>query len=169
MAISTYSPSDVSFKLYGMFEVTGFAANSFITIKKNGTRFETMVGAQGDVSRVHKPNDVYQITLSLAQSSFWNQILIAIHELDEATLVGKFPILISDGSGDSFFLSSTAWIDSVPDISYSNGMETRDWSFTCSDMVNNLAGNEETSTAAQVILAALAVASSTASGGIGSL
>lgn len=169
MATSTYSPSDVSFKLYGIFEITGFAAGSFISIQKQGSRFSTAVGAQGNVARVHNSNDVYQVTLSLAQSSFWNQILTAIHELDEASLVGKFPIMISDGSGDSLFISSTAWIDNVPNVSYSEGMETRDWSFTCSDMIFNLAGNEETSTAAQVILAALAVASSTTSGGIGAL
>jgi len=169
MATSTYSPSDVSFKLYGMFEVQGFAAGSFISIKKHGTRFSTAVGAQGDVARVHNSNDVYQVTLSLAQSSFWNQILIAIHELDESSLVGKFPLTISDGSGDSFFVSSVSWIDNVPDVNYSNGMEVRDWSFTCSSMSFNLGGNEETSTAAQVILTALSAASSTTSGGIGSL
>lgn len=169
MATSTYSPSDVSFKLYGIFEVQGFAAGSFINIRKQGSRFSTAVGAQGDVARVHNSNDVYQVTLSLAQSSFWNQILIAIHELDESSLVGKFPLTISDGSGDSIFISSVAWIDNVPDVTYSQGMETRDWSFTCSAMNFSLAGNEETSTVAQVILSALSAASATTSGGIGSL
>lgn len=169
MATSTYSPSDVSFKLYGIFEVQGFAADSFISIRKQGSRFSTTVGAQGDVARVHNSNDVYQITLSLAQTSFWNQILTAIHELDEASLVGKFPLTISDGSGDSLFVCSTAWIDNVPEVSYTSGMATRDWSITCSDMIFNLAGNEETSTVAQVILTALSVASATTSGGIGAL
>jgi len=169
MAASTYSPSDVSFKLYGLFEVNGFSSGSFISILKDQARFSTTVGAQGNVSRMHHPNDVYRVTISLAQSSLWNQILNAIHELDESSLVGMFPLVISDGSGDSFFVSSTAWIDGVPDVSYSNGMEVREWSFTCSDMVYNLGGNEETNDVSQLIFAALAVAGATTSGGIGAL
>ena len=169
MATSTYSPSDVSFKLYGIFDVTGFAAGSFINIQKQGSRFSSTVGAQGDVARVHNSNDMYQVTLSLAQSSIWNQVLIAIHELDESTLVGKFPLTISDGSGDSLFASSVSWIDTVPDVTYSNGMETRDWSFTCSALSFNLGGNEESSTVAQLIFSALSLATSSTSGGIGAL
>lgn len=169
MNVSTYSPSDVSFKMYGLFEVSGFSAGSFINIMKDQARFSTTVGAQGDVSRLHQPNDVYRVTLSLAQSSYWNQVFNAIHELDESSLVGMFPLVISDGSGDSFFVSSTAWIDGVPDVTYSNGMEVREWSFTCSDMVYNLAGNEETNDVSQLIFAALAAAGATTSGGIGAL
>lgn len=166
---STYSPSDVSIKLYGMFDIDGFASDSMITINKATSTFATETGAQGDSARIHRPSTIYKVTLSLAQSSQWNQLLTAIHSLDDVTLVAKFPLLITDGSGDSLFLAGTSWIDSYPDVSYSNGMEVRTWSFTCTEMVYNLAGNEDVSDALTVITTAIAAASALSNTGIGAL
>ena len=64
MALATYSPEDVVFLLAGVIPLDGFADGTFISVRKSNPIFETVVSADGKVSRTQIKNPLYTVTLS---------------------------------------------------------------------------------------------------------
>lgn len=143
MVLHTYAPSEVSVFIAGVYEVSGFSGDSIITLTKDATTFATNVGAMGDVERTKDPNDIYTLTLHLSQTSPSNTILNTLHNVDKATARGLFPLHMQDSSGNTFFISGTCWIDSIPEASFSTSVDSREWILKATDNLYNFSGNTE--------------------------
>ena len=142
-SLLNYSPSDVSITIAGLYSVTGFAEGTFVKITKDTQQVTTVRAMDGTMSRIKSPDTGWKVEITLAQSSSGNDILSTLWNVDKVTGMGKFPLFIKDGSGSTMFMASTAWIEEIPDITFSRQMETRTWRFGATDVIVNVGGNGE--------------------------
>lgn len=154
MALSTYSPSDVTITLAGMHAVTGYADGTFVRITKDMKPFSKVRAMDGEMARMYFDDAGYKVELTLMQSSGTNNILSMLYNVDTVTHMGKFPLFIKDGRGQTSFLAATAWIEQIPEVTFGSTLETRTWIFGCSDVVLNIGGNGDTSTLEDTLLVA---------------
>lgn len=167
MAVSTYSPSDVSV-IYGLKHITGFTDGSFISIKRETPLFSHSRAMDGTLALAMQKYSTYTVTLTLAQTSDSNQFLHSLQKLMMKSLtkvdsrspfsglsslsgikttvsnvISKLPFIIRDGSGNSVFFANDVWLSEEPDVTYSAGMEARTWTIKCLNATNSIAGNGE--------------------------
>lgn len=154
MALKTYSPSDVSVTLAGMHSVTGFSDGTFIRITKDTKPFSKVRAMDGEVARMYFNDATYTVELTLAQSSSSNNILSMIYNIDSATKMGKFPLFIRDGRGQTSFLAATAWIEEMPDVTFGAELSERVWKLGCSGVSLTIGGNGDTSLIEDTLLVA---------------
>lgn len=144
-SLSHYSPSDVTITVAGLYSVTGYAEGTFIRISKDTQQITTTRAMDGTMSRVKSPDTGWKVEITLAQSSSGNDIFSTLWNVDKVTGMGKFPLFIKDGSGSTMFMAGTAWVEELPDIVFSNQMETRTWRFAATDVAVNIGGNGDSS------------------------
>jgi hypothetical protein len=154
MALSTYSPSDVTITIAGMHSVTGYTDGTFVRITKDMKPFSKVRAMDGEIARMYFDDVGYKVELTLTQSSSTNNILTMLYNIDTATHMGKFPLFIKDGRGQTNFLAATAWIEQIPDVEFGTGMSERKWTFGCSDVVFTIGGNGDTSALEDTLLVA---------------
>lgn len=140
-SLLNYAPSDVSITIAGIYSVTGFAEGTFVKISKDAQQVTTIRAMDGTMSRIKSPDTGWKVEITLAQSSSGNDILSVLWNVDKVTGMGKFPMLIRDGSGSTMFTAATTWIEELPDIVFSNQLETRTWRFGATDALVNIGGN----------------------------
>lgn len=142
MSLASYSPEQVVFLLGGAIPLDGYADGTFISINKPNPIFETVVSADGKVSRTQIENPLYTVRLSLSSVASANEILTAISFADKKTGRAKFPLMIKDNMGTSLFYASLAWIEGTPDMVFDTNVSTRDWVFNCIGVTEIVGGNE---------------------------
>lgn len=150
-SLALYSPKDVIVLLGGFYKVDGYASDTFINIRKDIKPFDAMKSMDGEQARIYRKDEGYTVELTLAQSSATNNILSAMYNIDIATQMGKFPLLIKDLKGSTTFFAGTAWIEDVPDASFGQELTTRTWVIGTSEAGLNIGGNQENSTALDII------------------
>src|SRR5690625_477709 len=148
----SYSPEDVNVVVGGVYNLSGFTDGSFIRILKDTPTFDTYQSADGVVSRIHSGSNLYTVSLTLHSASQGNQILSYLHAADASSKIAKFPLIIKDSLGTSFFFSATSWVESLPESSYSTDITDRVWSVRCADAHHNVGGNHTRAGAARNIL-----------------
>ncbi|QDP60442.1 MAG: putative structural protein [Prokaryotic dsDNA virus sp.] len=129
---STFSPQDVTVVIsQGDFShiVSGFSEDSIVTVERNSDTFTLYTGADDTNTRIYQSNTSSMITLPLQQTSNSNDILSQIYANDRASRdsSGMFSITIKDNSGRSLFFAEEAFIGRVPDASFGNTMQLREW------------------------------------------
>lgn len=144
-SLANYSPSDVTITVAGLYSVTGFAEGTFVRITKDTQQIYTTRAMDGTMSRCKSPDTGWRVEITLAQSSSANDIFSVLWNVDKVTGMGKFPLFIKDGSGSTMFMAATAWIDQLPEITFSGQMETRTWCFGATDVLVNVGGNSDDS------------------------
>lgn len=142
-SLLSYSPSDVSITVAGLYSVTGFAEGTFVRITKDTQQIYTTRAMDGSMSRIKSPDTGWKVEITLAQSSSGNDVLSTLWNVDKVTGLGKFPLFIKDGSGSTMFMAATAWIEDIPEIVFSSQLETRTWRFCATDVIVNIGGNGE--------------------------
>lgn len=145
MAVALYSPQDVIISLAGMHTISGYADGTFVRITKDMKPFSKVRAMDGEMARMYNSDEGFRVDLTIAQSSGSNNILTMIYNVDTATHMGKFPLFIRDSKGQTSFFAATAWIEQIPEVIFSNSMETRTWSFGCSEAAITIGGNGDTS------------------------
>lgn len=146
MALFTYSPIDVTITVGGFHSVTGYADGTFVRITKDMKPFMKQRAMDGELSRMYADDDGYTVEISLQQSSPTNNIFSMLYNIDTTTSMGKVPLFIKDGRGQTTFMAATAWIEQIPEVTFSNSMEIRTWRFGCADAALTIGGNGDTST-----------------------
>lgn len=141
MALYHYSPKDVSINIAGVFDIQGFVDGTFINLTRDVKPFDSVRAMDGEVARVYRKDESYMLELTLAQSSPSNNILSTIYNIDVATQVGKFPIIIKDNRGSTTFFSLTAWIEDIPQVSFGNDIQPRVWKLRCTQSALYIGGN----------------------------
>lgn len=146
--LGSYSPEDVIVLINHpefTHQVTGFVeTGSFLSFERSVDRATLVSSVDGNHSaRVLRRNKAGTITLSLMQTSESNDILSRIGVLDEEAHSNKylFSILIRDTSGRTVMSASQAFLGNDPVVSFSDGVETYDWTITVAQLDKHIGGN----------------------------
>lgn len=143
--LAHYSPEDITVLLYGVYPVTGFVAGTFLNISKDVNPYSAARTSDGQVARLYNRDATYTITITLHNTAEANEVLTKLWQIDEITQRGKFPLLIKDQLGSSLLFSTTTWIESVPDMTFSEEITERTWTLRSSQAAINIGGNADAS------------------------
>jgi hypothetical protein len=144
-SIANYCPDDVNVLVAGLLNIKGFVDGTFITIDKDVMPFKSVRTPDGTVARLYDNDQTYTIRITVHSGSNTNDFLTKLLLLDEITQRGKFPLLVKDLSGTDLFFSTTTWIEEVPSMVKSSGIDQRTWVLRSSQGVINYGNNEDPS------------------------
>jgi hypothetical protein len=125
---------------FGEQNIAGYADGEYISIEFPES-FTLVTGADGESGRIKSNNASAKVTLTLLQVSKSNDYLSAKHTADLVSNAGVAPFTMVDLSGTSLVAAPEAWISTKPKVSYSKGMETRQWVIEMSGAAVNIGGN----------------------------
>ena len=136
--VFTYSPSDVSL-LLSDYRVTGFES---IKVSRNSPPFSMIKGIRGQNTRVRNKDTSCTITVELLQTAIANDVLSELINLDLQNNAMRISLSLTDGNGNAKIQSENAYIETFPEASFSNDIETRRWTIACLDTYEfNVGGN----------------------------
>lgn len=127
--VRTYDPKNIILTINGI-PISGYSDGTFLEIDRNEPTWNTVVGADGLVTRGKTNNFSGTLTVTLKQSSPSNDILSGIMALDEVSNTGVFPVLVKDLSGDSIYFAGSAWINQYANSTFDKAITDRQWSIT---------------------------------------
>ena len=125
--IFTYSPREVQLIVAG-YKVSGWET---ITITRSIDGFIPVRGIRGKNTRVRSTDTSATITVPVMQTELSNEVLNSIHTQDLQLGSGRLEITLKDGIGTSGFSSNEAYIIGYPAVTYSGGIEYREWRIFC--------------------------------------
>lgn len=121
-----YDPKNVKLYIGGQ-RVYGFAADTKITVSRNGDNIMTVTGVDGEASASLNRDRSGIMTVSLQNTSKFNDYLSAFQRQADSTGLVWLPILLEGSQGPS--ISSFCNISAQPDLSYGAEVGQLDWSF----------------------------------------
>ena len=133
MSVKNYDAADVDVIMNGV-PMTGKADGTFVVVARNNDAFIVKTGADGEGARSQSNDKSGTIVVTVLQTSVFNDVLSAVHKLDELQGDGVFAILVKDRNGTSLAKAGTAWVRKFADISYAREIE--EWTWTIE--TNNL-------------------------------
>lgn len=143
--VKTYDPSNVQI-IIGGHAAKGFADGTFISLAFDEDQFTKNVGADGEVSRTKTNNESGTATLTLKQTSDTNDVLSGLALADKVSNSGVVPLMIKEiGSGKTLVFTQAAWVQKIPDITYSKGIEVRAWTIATAQLDVFVGGNTSNS------------------------
>lgn len=124
--VTTYNPKKVTIAL-GSHIVTGIAEDSFVAIESAGDGTSYVVGAYGEVARSVDPSMVYNMKISLLQTSETNKWLQEQYDKDREDGTGTFTVTVKDILGDEKFTGSVAWVTKTAPWQRGKQSNSREW------------------------------------------
>lgn len=132
--LGTYSAEDVQIVITqestGLsYRLVGVLEDSLVTVTPSMDRFTPYNGADGTGARIKSGNTSASVVVTLQQTSPSNDILTMLHQNDQQSRrnEGLFSVMIKDASGRSVASARQAYITRLPEMAYTNGMSTREW------------------------------------------
>lgn len=141
MAVDTYAPEKLAI-IVGGFIMQGYADGTFVNVERNTETFQTVVGADGEGTRVKSADKSGKITITLKQSSDSNDVLSGLEIADEATLQGYVPVLVKDANGRSLYAAETAWVEKPANAEFSKELSNREWVIATDKLIPFTGGND---------------------------
>lgn len=139
--VKTYDPSNVQIIMGGI-PLTGFADGTFIDLAFDENQYTKTVGADGEVSRAKSNNRSGTVTLTLKQTSSSNDQLSALYLADQNSNSGVVPLMIKEiDTGRTLVFTQAAWIEKLPNVSYSKNVEDRQWTIAAGQLNVFIGGN----------------------------
>lgn len=124
--VTTYNPRKVTIAL-GSHVVKGVAEDNFIAIESAGDGTTFVSGAYGEVARSVDPSQVYNMKLTLLQTSETNKWLQEQYDKDRKNGGGTFTVNIKDILGGEKFVGSVAWVTKTPAWQRGKQTSSREW------------------------------------------
>lgn len=119
-----YDPKKV--RLFMMTQrVSGYAADTKITVARNEDNTIPHVGVDGELSVALSRNQTGVLTVSLQNTSVWNGYLSDWQKQASITGLVFFPVLLEGSQG--LGLSTIGWIQKQPDLTYGTEVGQMDW------------------------------------------
>jgi len=115
-AVKNYDPNDVIVAFAGR-TITGFSDGTYVTASKDEAKWETHVGAQGEVTRSRNRHPIGRITFTLKRSSPDIDFLLGkmnSNDIDPCNVVDRNQKNVTAGG-------SEAWIAEFPDFEATEG------------------------------------------------
>ena len=144
MTLLTYSPSDVSVTYAGK-PIQGFSNENIVRISRESPTYTSKRAMDGSVCITQQRHSKWQVKIYLAQSSSSNDFLSGVQQLlfeNNTSVMEYLPLIIKDNSGNTMFFAKDVWIEEIPEISFNQSIDTREWVFMCNDVNYILGGND---------------------------
>ncbi len=128
MSVQTFNPKDLFIALGGVL-LSGFA-DQMVRIERDTPMAFDERGVEGEIARYLSEDRRGNIIFTLLGTSPGNLVLSTFISADELLGVNIFPVIIHDGSSDKSFeliVAPISWVSGYAPITYSNGIETREW------------------------------------------
>lgn len=141
----TYAPSEVTVAFAGKHFV-GFSDGSFVRITRVDPLYTSKRAMDGEVSVTQQTKSIWKVTVTLQQTSETNSFLSGVQRIlieKNITAFRWLPLIIKDNSGSTMFFAKDVWIENVPETTFADDMQTREWVFACNEAVMNLGSNSE--------------------------
>lgn len=144
--LSTFAPNDVTVTIIKgniSHNVSGFSEDSIVSVELNAGTYSLYTGADDTNTRIFNANTAGTISLPLQQTSNSNDVLQMLYEADRNSRdsSGLFSILVKDNSGRSIFFAREAFISVVPNSSFGNSMQIREWQILAPKLDSYVGGN----------------------------
>lgn len=121
--------------------ISGFAPGSFISVVYDVDAFSRLIGVDGEGAWFKNANRAALITLTLMQSSQSNDVLTAFHLADLNTPNGLLvPFSLLEANGTTIFVAEKARVIKLPDVAYSDSVETRAWAIGTTRLEGTVGG-----------------------------
>lgn len=143
MALALYSPEDVTILLGGIYQIEGLVEGSFISIAEDNGRWTTSVTADKKVIRTYTGSGTYTISITLMSTANANGVFSAWITADSKLFGAVLPLFIKDGNGSTMMYASSTWIESAPNVDYSENVGDRTWVLKAAGVVMSVGGNED--------------------------
>jgi hypothetical protein len=127
--VGSFDPREVNLAVAGV-TVTGYADGAFIEVARSNDAWDATTGANGEVARTRTVDDMGTIVVTLQMSSDSNDDFSALAIADEKTGKASFPVIMKDSNGTSVAAGSVAWFQKLPTVTFSKGVEVREWTIT---------------------------------------
>lgn len=127
MALANYNPEDVFIILGGVYQLTGVASGSFITIAQDQDATSTNVTTDGYVNRTIRKNTTHTISITLASTADDNIIMSGWASADREIKSAFIPLFVKDSHGQTLFYSPLTWVQRVTDVEFAEGVSSRVW------------------------------------------
>jgi hypothetical protein len=108
--------------------VSGFAADTYITIAMDNDAFTDSAGADGEVVRSKTNDSRATVTLTLQETSQSNNILSTLHNADIlANGAGVFAFSMRDQKGKTLVVAPRAWVVKFADVARAQAPQATAW------------------------------------------
>lgn len=107
--VHTYNPAKVTCAL-GVHIVSGFAEDSIIAIEHAGNGTSVNSGTDGEIVRSIDPSQIWNMKITLQQTSSTNSYLRKMYDLDQSSGAGVFPVIVVDLMSKQEFAAPVAWV-----------------------------------------------------------
>lgn len=138
--VLTYDPREVT-AIYGGQIATGFMDDSSIQCAFNKDQWTLVVDKDGNSTRVRNPDRSGRITITLQQSSPFNDSLMALVQADLQNNAGALNWVIKDGSGRTLIATAAAWNVKLPDVTFGTSLTGRTWVYETGILDMVIGGN----------------------------
>lgn len=143
--LSSYSPEDVKIIISNnefSHVISGLAEGSFVSVTRDTATTSLVIGADMTAMRVRRKNRSGTINITLHQGGDSNDVLSQLLKNDEDDTGWKwlFRISVISASDRSFFFSDQAYIETLPEVSFSTEGENRSWAIKCLNIDSHVGG-----------------------------
>jgi len=126
MALKTYNLAEVAISINGI-EMTGFGENDAITVEYAEQAWQTVVGADGEVTRSRTNNELARATLTLMQTAVANAALQAAVFADKEFGTNIFAFSLEDLQRSEVLFGSDCYIEQSPTKAFNKAAAERVW------------------------------------------
>ena len=130
MATEVYCAANVTCNFGGIaIDRSALGPEKFITITQNEKTYKHRKGIGGRSCRSEQKDPSYTIKINIAQTSEYNGLLSAFHNVDKLAPggAGIVPFYIADRDGNFKFASTEAYIDGDPEVSFNAEEGDLEW------------------------------------------
>lgn len=134
-----YDPGQIILNVNGA-DTIGFAAGTFIEVERAVDAFTTVVGSDGEITRVKSQNRMGTIKCTIQQSSPSNDFFSALANQDEQTSNAAVPILLKDANGTTLVQVKKGWVKKKSNATFADAAENREWTFETGNLDFTIGG-----------------------------
>lgn len=129
MEVLTYAPSSVILLVSGL-AISGWDR---IAITPNSPVFRQIRGIRGKNTRTRIKDTSATITIEVPQTELINEVFSKIVEADSVIGNVRLELTLKEMTGSTLFTTTVAYIDSRPEVVYTDKMEKRVWTIRCDE------------------------------------
>ncbi len=127
--------------IFGGSPAVGTNDGDFVSIEMDEDDWATSRGADGNVVRSNNQNVIATVTLTLQQTSPYNDYLSGIRKLDKVSGQGVKTLLVKDLLGTTKFFSKWAYIQKIANINRGIEAQGSEWTFKAISPAMYVGGN----------------------------
>jgi hypothetical protein len=139
MGIHTHDPGRIVITV-GPFIVSDYADGTFVKVSRAEDTFKTVVGADGEATRVRSRNKAGAIEITVKRGSPTNDYLSALAISDEEIGIGIVPTMVKDLNGTSLHVAPQSWVKKPAEADYGKELSDCAWTIETGNLITFVGG-----------------------------